>query len=97
MLEQGFLDEVERLYERGNLSIDLPAIRAVGYRQAWEYISGNIDFNTMQERAIVATRQLAKRQITWLRSEKELNVFNAQNSNLSSINQRVDAFLSSQR
>jgi tRNA dimethylallyltransferase len=97
MLEQGFLDEVERLYERGNLSIDLPAIRAVGYRQAWEYISGNIDFNTMQERAIVATRQLAKRQITWLRSEKELNVFNAQNSNLSSINQRVDTFLSSQR
>jgi len=93
MLEQGFIREVEALYARGDLKLDLPAIRAVGYRQVWEYLSGNIDFNTMQERAIVATRQLAKRQITWLRSEQELNVFNAQNSNLSSVNNSVRAFL----
>ena len=93
MLEQGFIKEVEALYARGDLDLDLPAIRAVGYRQVWEYLSGNIDFNTMQERAIVATRQLAKRQITWLRSEQELNVFNAQSSNLSSVNNSVRAFL----
>jgi tRNA dimethylallyltransferase len=93
MLEQGFIREVEALYARGDLDVDLPAIRAVGYRQVWEYLSGNIDFNTMQERAIVATRQLAKRQITWLRSEQELNVFDAQNSNLSSVNNSVRAFL----
>ena len=93
MLEQGFINEVEALYARGDLDVDLPAIRAVGYRQVWEYLSGNIDFNTMQERAIVATRQLAKRQITWLRSEQELNVFNAENSNLSSVINNVRAFL----
>ena len=93
MLEQGFIQEVEALYARGDLDVDLPSIRAVGYRQVWEYLSGNIDFNTMQERAIVATRQLAKRQITWLRSEQELNVSDANTNNLSSINNRVRAFL----
>jgi len=93
MLEQGFIREVEALYARSDLDVDFPAIRAVGYRQVWEYLSGNIDFNTMQERAIVATRQLAKRQITWLRSEQELNVFDAKNSNLSSVNNSVRAFL----
>ncbi len=93
MLEQGFLEEVKQLYERGDLDSNLPAIRAVGYRQVWEYLSGNIDFNTMRERGIVATRQLAKRQITWLRSEQELIVFNAQEKYFSSVNTRVKAFL----
>jgi len=68
MLAQGFLGEVEKLYVRKDLNADLPAIRAVGYRQAWEYLSGEYDLETMREKAIVATRQLAKRQLTWLRS-----------------------------
>ena len=69
MLADGFLDEVRALRERGDLHADLPAIRAVGYRQAWHYLEGGIDANTFRDQAIFATRQLAKRQITWLRSD----------------------------
>ncbi len=68
MLEQGFLDEVNTLRARGDLHPNLPAIRCVGYRQAWQYLDGAIDHPTMREQAIAATRQLAKRQLTWLRS-----------------------------
>lgn len=68
MLDQGLIDEVRGLRERGDLHLDLPAIRAVGYRQVWQYLAGDYDFATMRERGIIATRQLAKRQITWLRS-----------------------------
>ena len=68
MLEQGFIEEVKKLYGRGDLSAELPSIRSVGYRQVWDYLAGNIDEKVMQETAIAATRQLAKRQITWLRS-----------------------------
>lgn len=68
MLRQGFLDEVRNLYERGDLHEDLPAIRSVGYRQIWAYYQGKYDHHTMIERAIIATRQFAKRQITWCRS-----------------------------
>lgn len=71
MLEQGFIDEVEALYRRGDLSEKMPSIRAVGYRQAWSYLQGEYDFETMTEKAIVATRQLAKRQFTWLRRETD--------------------------
>ncbi|HET7663206.1 MAG TPA: tRNA (adenosine(37)-N6)-dimethylallyltransferase MiaA, partial [Rhodanobacteraceae bacterium] len=69
MLEAGFLDEVRRLRERGDLAPDLPAMRAVGYRQAWDYLDGRVDAQTFRQRALAATRQLAKRQITWLRGE----------------------------
>jgi tRNA dimethylallyltransferase len=69
MLEQGFLTEVERLYCRGDLSRDLPSMRAVGYRQLWGYLAGECDLATAVQRGITATRQLAKRQLTWLRSE----------------------------
>ena len=69
MLAQGFLAEVERLRERGNLHVDLPALRAVGYRQAWQHLHGEFDVAQLRDRAIFATRQLAKRQLTWLRSE----------------------------
>ena len=72
MLALGLIDEVSRLYHRGDLSPDLPAIRAVGYRQVWSYLSGEIDYHTMREQAIAATRQLAKRQLTWLRSWPDL-------------------------
>ena len=67
MLEQGFIDEVEALYRRGDLSEKMPSIRAVGYRQVWAYLQGEDDLETMTEKAIIATRQLAKRQFTWLR------------------------------
>ena len=67
MLEQGLLEEVEELYSRGDLSEQKPSIRAVGYRQVWQYLAGELDYEMMIEKAIVATRQLAKRQFTWLR------------------------------
>lgn len=69
MLEAGFLDEVRRLRGRADLAPDLPAMRAVGYRQAWDYLDGRVDAKTFHQRALAATRQLAKRQITWLRGE----------------------------
>ena len=69
MLAAGFLDEVEQLRARGDLHADLPSMRAVGYRQAWDYLEGKISsLSEFRERAIAATRQLAKRQMTWLRS-----------------------------
>lgn len=69
MLEQGFVEEVEALYRRGDLSEKMPSIRAVGYRQIWSYLQGEYDYATMTEKGIAATRQLAKRQFTWLRRE----------------------------
>jgi tRNA dimethylallyltransferase len=71
MLENGFLAEVEKLVLRGDLNDKMPAIRAVGYREAWSYFHGEYDLETMTEKAIIATRQLAKRQFTWLRRETD--------------------------
>ncbi|WGO99868.1 tRNA (adenosine(37)-N6)-dimethylallyltransferase MiaA [Saccharophagus degradans] len=68
MLEQGFIDEVRALYDRNDLNVDMPSIRAVGYRQAWDYLEGVSSYDEMREKGIAATRQLAKRQFTWLRS-----------------------------
>ena len=68
MLEQGLIEEVKALYERGDLNLELPAIRSVGYRQVWEYLSGRYTYEEMCEQTIIATRQLAKRQLTWLRN-----------------------------
>lgn len=76
MLAAGFIDEVKTLFTRADLNIDLPAIRAVGYRQAWEYLEQKIDYATMREQAIAATRQLAKRQYTWLRSWPDIVTLN---------------------
>ncbi len=76
MLKHGFLDEVQRLRARGDLHLELPSIRCVGYRQAWEHIDGAYDYTSMVERGIIATRQLAKRQITWLRAMPERQVVN---------------------
>lgn len=70
MIELGFQEEVEKLYARGDLNINLPSIRCVGYRQMWEYLQGDYDHEEMIFRGICATRQLAKRQITWLRGWK---------------------------
>lgn len=71
MLGGGLLDEVKRLRSRRDLHPGLPSIRCVGYRQVWEYLDGHCDFATMRERGIAATRQLCKRQLTWLRSTPE--------------------------
>ena len=67
MLAQGFEAEVRQLFERGDLTPDLPSIRCVGYRQMWDYLAGVIDYEEMRYRGTVATNQLAKRQLTWLR------------------------------
>jgi tRNA dimethylallyltransferase len=75
MLEEtpqgNLITEVEALRKRGDLHLGLPSIRCVGYRQAWEYLDGTIDYAAMRETGIIATRQLAKRQLTWLRSMPE--------------------------
>ena len=75
MLADGFLDEMKTLRARHDLHAELPAIRAVGYRQAWEHLDGKTDAAEFRDRAIFATRQLAKRQITWLRSDVGARVF----------------------
>lgn len=73
MLEQGFIEEVETLRRRGDLHAALPSIRAVGYRQAWDYLDGRLTHDEMVERGIIATRQLAKRQFTWLRGWSDVH------------------------
>jgi|TARA_R110002167_G_scaffold104536_1_gene269379 tRNA dimethylallyltransferase len=72
MLEQGFIEEVARLKARDDLHLELPSIRCVGYRQCWQYLDNEFDHATMVEKATAATRQLAKRQLTWLRSWPDL-------------------------
>jgi tRNA dimethylallyltransferase len=66
--DEGLVAEVARLRARGDLTPSLPSMRCVGYRQAWEYLDGLIDRDALRETGIIATRQLAKRQLTWLRS-----------------------------
>ncbi len=70
MIEHGFLDEVKHLKQNPNLHENLPAIRCVGYRQAWQYLNGEIGKAEMIDKAIIATRQLCKRQSTWLKGEE---------------------------
>jgi len=71
MLKQGFIEEVEGFYARKELNENLPAMRSVGYRQVWQYLDGESGKAQLLEKGVAATRQLAKRQITWLRSEKD--------------------------
>lgn len=73
MLEAGFLDEVRALMGRGDLHPDLPSMRCVGYRQAWNHLAGVDDYDTFVSKGVAATRQLAKRQLTWLRKWSDLN------------------------
>lgn len=72
MLESGFIDEVKRLMKHADLTGDHGSMRAVGYRQFWSYLSGDIGFEDARSMAVAATRQLAKRQLTWLRSERDV-------------------------
>lgn len=71
MMENDFISEVKALFERSDCHMNLPSIRAVGYRQAWLYLTGEYDKSTFIEKAIIATRQMAKRQLTWLRSQPD--------------------------
>ncbi|PRY00321.1 tRNA dimethylallyltransferase [Paraburkholderia sp. BL25I1N1] len=71
MLAGGFVDEVVKLRERGDLLPEMPSMRCVGYRQVWEYLDGAVDYATMRDKGVFATRQLCKRQLTWLRSMPE--------------------------
>jgi tRNA dimethylallyltransferase len=75
MWAQNFLAEVQALRARDDLHADLPSMRAVGYRQAWQHLDGEIDRDECHDRAVFATRQLAKRQITWLRSDRDARTF----------------------
>ncbi|PHI36519.1 tRNA (adenosine(37)-N6)-dimethylallyltransferase MiaA [Pseudoalteromonas sp. GCY] len=72
MLDEGFKNEVLALYQRKDLHPDLPSIRCVGYRQMWEYLAGECDYNEMVFKGVAATRQLAKRQLTWLRGWQDV-------------------------
>ncbi|CAG9297982.1 tRNA (adenosine(37)-N6)-dimethylallyltransferase MiaA [Celerinatantimonas diazotrophica] len=72
MLEQGFEQEVCQLMARGDLSLQMPSMRCVGYRQMWQYLAGEFDYTQMRLKALAATRQLAKRQLTWLRGWQQI-------------------------
>ncbi len=72
MLADGFVDEVRTLKERGDLNLSMPSMRSVGYKQVWQYLEGELTYEEMVDRSIIATRQLAKRQLTWLRSWEKL-------------------------
>ena len=76
MLRDGFADEVRRLRGRGDLHPGMPSMRAVGYRQMWRHLDGELGAEEMREKAVAATRQLAKKQFTWLRKWQELNELN---------------------
>ena len=83
MIELGLIEEVSALYHRGDLTEKMPSIRAVGYRQTWSYLQKEYDLDTMIEKAIIATRQLAKRQFTWLRREQDALQYVSSENNLS--------------
>ena len=96
MVDAGLVAEVKNLRARGDLTEDLPALRAVGYRQIWSYLDGAYDWQEARRRAIVATRQLAKRQLTWLRADRVSERWPAEAPGLAStFLARVERFLGS--
>ena len=91
MLEQGFVEEVEGLKARADLNLSLPSMRCVGYRQLWQFLDGELSRQEMIDKAIAATRQLAKRQITWLRKQPRENAFDCLNYSKDAIFNQVKA------
>ena len=85
MMSKGFLDEVTALRARGDLHTDLPSIRAVGYRQLWSYLEGEVSLDEALDRALAATRQLAKRQLNWLRGWSDLHWIDSSQKNANQI------------
>lgn len=94
MLEMGLVDEVRMLCDRFQLTADMPAMRCVGYRQVYMYLANEVSLAEMQERGVFATRQLAKRQLTWLRAMDDLQVFDCLTDQLT---QQVADFIQRQR
>ncbi len=94
MLERGFIDEVAVLRQRGDLDLSLPSMRCVGYRQVWQHLDGELSQLQMIDKSIAATRQLAKRQITWLRKQPPGNAFDCLNYRKDAIFRRVEAAFS---
>ncbi|HVS27882.1 MAG TPA: tRNA (adenosine(37)-N6)-dimethylallyltransferase MiaA [Burkholderiales bacterium] len=90
MLANGLIGEVESLRSRYDLNRWLPSMRCVGYRQVWQYLDGEFDQQQMREKGVAATRQLAKRQLTWLRSMAEVKTFDCLTANLP---QKVETYL----
>ena len=94
MLQHGFVEEVEALRAKYTLNAELPSMRCVGYRQAWEMLEGLLPAKELEERGIYATRQLAKRQITWLTNSIACEAFDClQNNNADLVGRRVAEFL----
>ncbi len=92
MLNNGFVDEVRRLVDKYSLHLDLPSMRSVGYRQVYQHLKGEYSYDEMRQLGIIATRQLAKRQITWLRSWQNINALNTDDeSNLTQVLQKLGA------
>jgi len=77
MLDKGFIAEVEQLYQRDDLNPGLSSMRSVGYRQVWQYLAGELSYQTMIDKSVIATRQVAKRQLTWLRSWPDIHYLDA--------------------
>ncbi|MCF6808062.1 tRNA (adenosine(37)-N6)-dimethylallyltransferase MiaA [Thiotrichales bacterium 19S9-12] len=98
MISNGLLDEVETLFKRGDLDDTLPSVRCVGYRQLWQYFQGKQNYQESIDKAVAATRQLAKRQITWLRHwQSNCHLFEAYDDNLKMkiinyLDQKIDIF-----
>ncbi len=82
MLEMGLIEEVQKLLLRGDLDLTMPSLRSVGYRQVWEYLQGKLTYAEMRDKGIFATRQFAKRQLTWLRHWPDLTWFDSEAKDL---------------
>ena len=96
MLTQGLVEEVLALRKRRGLSLALPSMRSVGYRQTWECLDGEFEYEELWERGVIATRQLARRQLTWLRAESDTVWFDSlESSHVDSILRTISGFLSS--
>ncbi len=94
MLSQGLIGEVESLYQREDLKVTMPSMRTVGYRQVWDYLEGRNDYETMNSKVIIATRQLAKRQLTWLRAEPNIYRFEAESTSSNEIVEKIYSYAS---
>lgn len=93
MLAEGLVEEVAGLKARGDLNLTYPSMRTVGYRQIWQYLDGEFDWDAMRERGIIATRQLAKRQVTWLRRESDLCRLDFLNPDTGLLSNKIEKFL----
>ena len=93
MLELGLINEVSELRENFDLKPDLPSMRCVGYRQVWQYLDGEFGLGVLREKAVAATRQLAKRQLTWLRATKDVREFDSLAEDL---HEQIEAWLPGQ-